>query len=123
MAKKILFIEDESDQVMLLKMRFEAAGYEFFYALNGAEGLQQAEKVMPDFILLDLNMPQMSGFEVLKVLRVHAQLKKIPVCVITARSDRYLEEDCKEAGAVGVIFKPYDSKELLETIKTFVTVP
>jgi DNA-binding response OmpR family regulator len=117
MRKKVLFIEDESDQVVLLKIRFESAGYDFFYSLTGAEGIKKAEEVNPDIILLDLNLPQMNGLEVLKALKSSTPLKKIPVYVITARSDKNLREECKKAGALDIIFKPYDSKELLEKIQ------
>lgn len=117
MAKKILLIEDETDQVVLMRKRFESCGYDFFYALDGVDGLKKAEEIVPDLILLDLNLPQMSGFDVLKNLQRHSELKKIPVFVITARADKYLGENCRKSGAEEVIFKPYDSRELLDLIK------
>ena len=117
MSKKILLIEDEADQIVLMKKRFEAAGYEFFYALDGIEGLKKAKEVCPDVILLDLNIPEMNGFEVLKALKADERLKKIPVYVITARADKHLGENCIQFGAVDIIFKPYDSHELLAILK------
>jgi CheY-like chemotaxis protein len=120
MGKKILLIEDESDQVMLLKNRFEASGYEFFYALNGFEGLKQIKEIKPDIVLLDLNMPQMNGFEVLKKIHADEELKKIPVFIITAKVEKNIEEKCRQAGAVDIVFKPYDSKELMIKIKKYI---
>src|SRR5665647_1191048 len=109
MGKTILFIENESDQVMLMKKRFEASGYEFVYALDGREGLEKAKSAHPDIILLDLNLIEMSGFEVLKALQANSTLKKIPVYIITARMEPHLIEYCQKLGATEIIFKPYDS--------------
>ncbi len=116
MGKKILFIEDEPDQVKVIRARLEANGYEVITAYDGLSGLDLAKNKSPDLVLLDIIMPGMDGVEVCKRLRSDEQTKDLPVIAVTASGEKMLEERCYEAGCNNVIKKPYDSKILLESI-------
>ncbi len=120
MAKKILFIEDEPDQVMVIKTRLEANGYDVVTANDGLTGLKYATEESPDLILLDIIMPGMDGVEVAKRLKADEETKDIPIIVITASGEKAMEERCIKAGCEGVMRKPYDSKKLLEDIKKYI---
>lgn len=117
MGKKILFIEDEPDQIMMIKMRLEANNYEFVSAPDGEEGLKKAFEIKPDLVLLDLVMPKMDGYEVCRRLKKDPETSNIPILLITASGARDIEEKCIEAGANACIKKPCESKELLAKIK------
>lgn len=120
MAKKILIVDDEKDLVEMLKMRLEANDYEIITAYNGEEGLEKAELCRPDLILLDIMMPGISGFEVLRRLKDNAWAKDIPVIMLTAKGDTNSIFKAEDMSVKDYIMKPYNSKVLLETIRRFV---
>jgi len=114
--KKILFIEDEEDHIILLKTRLEAEGYDFISAADGEEGYQKVIDEKPDLILLDIIMPKMNGYEVCYSLKQNDDTKDIPIIIITASGAKELEQKCIELGANEVMHKPYDSSYLSERI-------
>ncbi len=114
--KKILFIEDEIDQIMMVKARLEAYGYEFISALNGKEGVKKVYEEKPDLILLDIVMPTMNGYEVCGHLKDDSETCNIPIIVVTASGVRDLEERCVALGVQEIIRKPYESSFLAERI-------
>lgn len=114
--KKILFIEDEPDQVMMISLRLEKSGFEVISSLNGEEGLKKATLEKPDLILLDVIMPGMDGFEVARRLRANPVTRHIPIISTTAAGMDDVEHQCITAGADDCIRKPYDSANLLEKI-------
>ncbi|MFA5085767.1 MAG: response regulator [Candidatus Omnitrophota bacterium] len=107
MAKrKILLVDDEVDFVELMKMRFEASGYEVITANNGKEALDKFKNDKPAALLLDIMMPEMDGLAVLKQIR--AEDATVPVFIVTAFSN---EDRIKAAGklnATGFIIKTQD---------------
>jgi two-component system alkaline phosphatase synthesis response regulator PhoP len=107
MAKrKILLVDDEVDFVELMKMRFEASGYEVITANNGKEALDKFKSDRPAALLLDIMMPEMDGLAVLKQIR--AEDAVVPVFIVTAFSN---EDRIKAAGklnATGFIIKTQD---------------
>lgn len=96
--KKILIIEDDYFLVEACKTKFENAGYTVESAQNGEEGLEKISDYKPDLILLDLLMPIMDGFEVLKKLKQDDNTKDIPVMMIT---NLWQEDDRDQALALG----------------------
>ncbi len=111
--KKILFIEDEPDQIMMISLRLERNGYEVVSSMSGEGGLKMAVGEKPDLILLDVIMPGMDGFEVCRRLRKDPVTKHIPIISTTAAGMDDVENQCLTAGADDCIRKPYDPTDLL----------
>lgn len=113
---KILVVDDEPDCISIIRCRLEWCHYEVITASNGEEGLQTAEKERPDLILLDTNMPVMSGQEMLERLRKHPMLNDTPVIMVTALCEK---QDIAAASAIGIenyVTKPIDFTSLIEKI-------
>ncbi|HIM12137.1 TPA: response regulator [Candidatus Poribacteria bacterium] len=89
MAEKILAVDDEIDILQLVEMTLTSDGFEVITASNGIEALEQAKVHMPDLILLDLMMPEMDGFEVIKHLKQTPEMRDIPVIMLTARAQTH----------------------------------
>lgn len=114
--KKILFIEDETALVAMMKVRLEASGYEMSSAANGEEGLAKAKQEMPDLVLLDIIMPKMDGLTVCSHLKGDPKTKKIKIIIISAAARKELPKKCNAAGADDLVTKPFDAQELLDKI-------
>jgi two-component system OmpR family response regulator len=114
--KRILYIEDETDLQWLVKHMLESAdGFEVMVCGSGAEGLRRVAEFAPDLILLDVMMPEMDGFCVLRALRARPESAAVPVVFLTARTqqgDEYLA-----LGADGLIAKPFEPSRLLEQVR------
>lgn len=96
---KILLIEDDLPLLRMYQVAFSKSGVEFLHAVDGAEGLEVAQKAKPDLILLDLVLPKINGFEVLKDLKLDPELKSIPVICLTALHQEEDKQNCKKLGA------------------------
>ncbi len=116
--RKILIIEDEAAQVLLVRSRLEEAGFDVLSAMNGEDGLRKAKHERPDLILLDIVLPGMDGVQVCDQLKQDPATQRIPVIMLTASGMRNLEERCKVFGADACLVKPYRPSELLEKIGT-----
>jgi DNA-binding response OmpR family regulator len=116
--KKILVIDDLPDNVFLLQDRLEKEGYEVIKAYNGEMGIQKAEENIPDLILLDVMLPDLSGFEVCKILTTAENTKLIPIILLTALSDVESIKSGLQAGAFDYIKKPFNRVELLARINS-----
>ena len=117
MSKKILFIDDEPDLVMLMQTRLVSYGYKMLSAFDGEEGLKIAQEENPDLILLDKIMPKMDGLEVCQRLKSDPKTKDIPIIIVSASGGKDLPERCLAAGADDLIIKPFDAEDLLAKIK------
>ncbi|MDD5225900.1 MAG: response regulator [Candidatus Omnitrophica bacterium] len=115
--KKILFIEDEPDQVKMISLRLEKNGYEVIAFLDGEEGVQMAVTEKPDLVLVDVLMPGIDVFEVCRRLRKDPATKHIPIISTTAAGMDDVERQCIIAGADDCVRKPYDSADLLRKIR------
>ncbi len=102
---KIAIIEDDQAISQMYRFKFEAEGYKVETAENGRLGLELAEHMKPDIILLDLMMPEMSGDEMLEVLRASEWGKKVKVIVLTNMGEQEIPDRVKELGVIGVILK------------------
>jgi len=114
--KRILFIEDEPDQITMISLRLKKNGYEVIASLDGEEGLQKAVAEKPDLILVDVIMPGIDGFEVCRRLRKDPATERIPIISTTAAGMDDVEQQCLAAGADDCVRKPYDSSDLLMKI-------
>ncbi|HYE84118.1 MAG TPA: response regulator transcription factor [Clostridia bacterium] len=117
MSKRILVIEDEANIQELIKYNLEKNGYKVTVADNGVDGLEEALANVPDLILLDLMLPGLDGLEVCKRLRMEKQTKKIPIFMLTAKSEELDKVLGLELGADDYITKPFSIKELIARIR------
>lgn len=117
--KKILFMDDEPDQITMVSLRLAKNGYSVVSAADGEEGLKKAVEEKPDLILMDVLMPGLDGFEVCRRLRKDPRTRHIPIISTTAAGVDDIEERCLAAGADGCVRKPYDSADLLARIRSF----
>src|SRR3989344_3469619 len=116
--KTILFIEDESAIQKTFGEIFQQEGYETISALDGEIGLRLAKMKKPDLILLDLILPKMNGFEVLKKLKEEEETKNIPVIVLTNLEGMEDIDKALELGATTYLVKAqYSLDEVVEKIK------
>jgi len=115
--KKILFIEDEPDQIMMISLRLKKSGYDVISAMDGEEGLRKASAEKPDLILADIIMPGIDGFEVCRRLRADPATSHIPIISTTAAGADDIDSQCRQAGADECVRKPYDSLDLLAKIQ------
>ena len=113
LKRNILIVEDEEINRSILGHILDE-GYDLLYACNGIEALEQVKKHKDELaiVLLDLQMPQMSGMEVLKIMKEEEELSNIPVVVMTA--DQTAEVDCLKIGAIDFIPKPYPTAEIIQ---------
>lgn len=114
---KILVIEDESNIQELIKYNLEKNGYNVIIADNGIAGLETAFSNMPGLILLDLMLPGLDGLEVCKQLRMDKRTKRIPIIMLTAKSEEFDKVLGLELGADDYITKPFSVKELVARIR------
>lgn len=116
--KKILFIEDESALQKTFGDILRKEGYEMISALDGEEGLKLAKTEKPDLILLDLILPKVNGFEVLRQLKENSETKEIPIIILTNLEDIEDINKALELGATTYLVKAsYSPEEVLEKIK------
>lgn len=113
MAKKILVVDDERHIVRLVEVNLERAGYEVLTAYDGVEALEQVEQEDPDMIVLDVMMPRMDGFDVLKNLQSDPKYKDIPVIMLTAKAQDADIFKGWQSGVSSYLTKPFNPKELL----------
>lgn len=114
---KILVIEDERNIQKLVRVNLTASGYKVIVAANGEEGLKLAQLECPDLVILDLMMPDMSGWDVLAVLQADQKLQKVPVVIVTAAVRELDEDKARRMGAVGYLAKPFSTDELMSSVK------
>jgi DNA-binding response OmpR family regulator len=116
-GRKILIIEDESDVADLLALSFRKAGFKTTSAADGATGLQKAREERPDFIILDLMLPKMSGLEVCKILKSDAGTSNIPILMLTAKAEEIDRIVGLEFGADDYVTKPFSPREVTLRIR------
>lgn len=118
MAHRILIIEDEEDLVATMAYNLEREGFETVTATLGHEGVELAMGTpTPDLILLDLMLPDMPGTEVCRQIRADARTRKVPLIMVTAKSDEIDRVVGFEVGADDYVVKPFSVRELLLRIR------
>jgi PleD family two-component response regulator len=111
-SKRLLIIEDDIDVAEMLVTFFEVQGYEVFHGYSGEEGIAIARSKFPNLILLDLMLPDMTGYDVCKALRTTTLTKYIPITFLTQRDGRNDKLAGFEIGGDDYITKPFDIEEL-----------
>ena len=121
MPKTILIVEDNDLNMKLFNDLLQAHGYETMQTMDGREVLDMVNEKRPDLIIMDIQLPEISGLEVTKMLKADDNLKDIPVIAVTAFAMKGDEEKIREGGCEGYIAKPISVPIFLETVAKFLT--
>lgn len=114
--QKILIVDDEPDILELIEYNLKKEGYQVFLAHNGQEGVNEAKKILPDLIILDIMMPRMDGIEACRIMRTMPEFKNTFMVFLTARSEEYSEIAGFNVGADDYIAKPIKPRALVSRI-------
>ena len=117
---KVLVVDDEPDLVESLTEGLQAQGYQVITAADGVAAVDAARSEKPNLILLDLMLPLLDGFRILKLLKMDERYRGIPIIVITARANTEDWTLAMECGADGWLTKPVRMEELLEKVRAIV---
>lgn len=118
--KKILVVEDNELSMKLVSDLLELHGYAIFKAGRGDEAVRLARESGPDLILLNIQLPDISGLEVARRLKADAEMRPIPIVAVTAYAMEGDEEKARTAGVDGYVTKPIRIQHFLRTVETFV---
>jgi DNA-binding response OmpR family regulator len=117
MPHRILVVDDEPDVVMIIKTTLQAEGYDVASATSGRDALEEAFETTPDLVILDVMMPGMTGFDVLKALKANEKTAIAPVIMLTGVSEKKKIQEALEAGIDYYVVKPFDFDDLLAKVK------
>ncbi|HYT33331.1 MAG TPA: EAL domain-containing protein [Thermoanaerobaculia bacterium] len=116
-AEKILIVDDDEDILLIVQTILASAGYSAFTAHNGREGIETARELKPDLILLDVMMPELSGWEVCTTLKNAPETRQIPIAMLTVKSEIRDLITGMQVGADDYITKPFTRRKLLSTVR------
>jgi len=116
-SKKILIVEDESDLVKLLKYNLEKEGFRVNYATDGSLALAEARRDPPDLVILDLMLPGLDGLEVCRQLRRNERFVRVPILILSARSEEADRVVGLELGADDYVTKPFSTREMIARVR------
>ncbi len=119
MSHVVLYIEDNPDNLLLVQRALEARGYKVVWAANGLTGLELAQLHKPGLILLDINLPDIDGYEVARRLRSDDQFRRIPIIAITANALKGDADKALAAGCDVYMSKPINIRELWARVVGF----
>jgi len=117
MSQKILIVEDNSQNMKLLLMTLRPHGYALLEATDGEEALKIAVRDKPDLIIMDIQLPKVSGLEVTRRLRQMPAFGRVPIIAITAYAMKGDREESIESGCDAYLSKPIDTRELPEVVE------
>jgi signal transduction histidine kinase len=118
---KILVVDDQAQNVRLLDAVLSSNGYAVTSASSGSEALEKVKAELPDLVLLDIQMPELDGYEVCRRLRADSRSAFLPIVMITS-SDTEVRVNALEAGADDFVMKPFDQQELLARVRSLVRI-
>ena len=119
MSKRILVVEDTEDNRQIVRDLLTNFGYELIEAADGAEGVALAQREQPDLILMDIQLPQVDGYEATLRIRAIPELAKVPIIAVTSYALSGDEAKTRAAGCDGYVAKPFSPRELLAKIREF----
>lgn len=117
MRKRVLIAEDEANIVESLTFLLERAGFAVAVAADGRRALEAALAELPDVLVLDVMLPELDGYEVLRRLRADARAKALPVLILTAKGQREDRETALDSGADLFITKPFANAEVVAAVE------
>ena len=113
----VMVVDDDADIVDMTRLMLEEGGYRVVPTRSGPEALLQLEQVRPDLILLDINMPEMDGWQVLRMLKVDERTTDIPVAMFSIKTEVRDKLHGAQEGALDYITKPFSCDELLGRVR------
>ena len=119
-SKIVMAVDDQPETLLLIQGFVEAAGFSFVGALRGREAVSLTDRIVPRLILLDIQMPNMDGFETCRMLRINPSLRVVPIAFLTARKTAEDVTVGLAAGGNDFIVKPFDPDKLIERIDYWV---
>jgi len=117
MPKRILVVDDERQIVKLVEVNLRKAGYDVVCAYDGVEALEKVQSEKPDMLVLDVMMPRMNGFDVLKKLQANPDTERIPVIMLTAKAQDADIFAGWQSGVSSYLTKPFNPRELLTFVQ------
>ena len=118
--KKLLYVEDNEDNIYMLKRRLKKKGFEICIANDGVEGVKKSKSEKPDLIIMDLSLPEMDGWEATKLIKADSITKNIPVIALSAHAMKEHMDKALEAGCDDYDTKPVDINRLLKKINNLI---
>jgi CheY-like chemotaxis protein len=115
---KVLYVEDNDDNIFMLRNRLRRAGYEVVVAMDGVQGVAAAAAEKPDVILMDLSLPQLDGWEATRRIKAAPETKHIPVIALTSHAMMGDREKALDAGCDDFDTKPVELPRLLKKIRS-----
>ena len=119
MSKRILVVEDQEDLRGVLRDLLTGSGYTVIEAGDGEAGVAKAKSDRPDLILMDIQMPVIDGYEATRRIKVHPDLRPIPIVAVSSFAMKGDEEKARAAGCDHYVTKPYSPIQLLRLIRVF----
>ena len=119
MKKKILIIEDNEQNIYLMKFLLEKNGFHVDESRNGTDGIKKALLIKPNIILLDIQFPDIDGYSIARKLKKHIELKNIPIIAVTSYALAGDREKTIEAGCIGYLEKPINPDTFIDDIKKY----
>jgi two-component system, cell cycle response regulator DivK len=119
MSNRILVIEDNEDNRRIIRDLLTSLGYQLIEAADGLEGVAMAQSHRPDLILMDIQLPEMDGYEATRQIRAVPELKTVPIIAVTSYALSGDEAKARDAGCDGYVAKPFSPRELLAKIREF----
>lgn len=120
MSKRILVVEDTLDNREIMRDMLDAAGYAMIEAVNGAEGVRLAQAEKPDLILMDMQMPEIDGYEATRRIKAIPELAAIPIIAVTSYALAGDEAKTRAAGCNDYVAKPFSPRLLLQKIRAHI---
>ena len=121
MTKRILVVEDQEDNMQILRDLLSSVGYQIIEARDGEEGVRAASAESPDLILMDIQLPVLDGYETTRRIRTNPSLSSVPIIAVTSYALTGDETKALAAGCNDYVTKPYSPKALLAKIREYLT--
>jgi two-component system cell cycle response regulator DivK len=119
-SKTILYVEDNEANRKIVRLLLKNTSYQLIEAYDGEEGVATAREKKPDLILMDIQLPKISGMEAIRRIRADAEMAHTPIIAITSFALSGDDQKAKEAGATAYLAKPYSPRDLLALIRSMV---
>ena len=123
MGKKILVVEDQEDNRNIMRDLLTNSGFDVVEAINGIEGVALAEKLLPDLILMDIQLPGIDGYEATRQIKAKKELSSIPIIVVTSYALSGDDKKAYDAGCDDYVAKPFSPRKLLAKVLKFLDDP